>query len=292
MGKDTCEWAGKGQEDRMPIDQSIVGRKLPAIPAAWDQKDVMLYALGVGETSLPFCYERDLKVLPTFAVVPAFPAMFTLGSAMQVNPMMVLHGEQRIELAGPIPTSTTIVSQPVVVAVYDKVKGAVVVVEVESRDEKGTLLFKNTFTTFARGEGGFGGDRGPSGPRNEPPARAPDAVVEMPTLEHQALIYRLSGDMNPLHADPDMAALGGYPKPILHGLCTFGHVGRAILHRFCGSDPASMKDFEVRFSGVVYPGETIVTEMWRESPTRVVVQAKTKERGEVVLSSAAATIAA
>lgn len=276
----------------MPIDQSIVGRKLEAIPGEWNEKDVMLYALGVGETSLPFCYERDLRVLPTFAVVPAFPAMFTIGGAMNVNPMMILHGEQRIELAGPIPTRAKVVSQPQVVALYDKVKGAVVVVDVETRDEKGNLLFKNTFTVFARGEGGFGGDRGPAGARNEPPSRAPDAVEEMKTAEHQALLYRLSGDTNPLHADPDMAALGGYPKPILHGLCTFGHVGRAILHRFCESDPARFKDFEVRFSGVVYPGETIVTEMWRESPTRVVVQAKTRERGDVVLSSAAATIAA
>jgi acyl dehydratase len=276
----------------MPIDPSIVGRKLDPSTAEWGEKDVMLYALGVGETSLPFAYERDLKVLPTFAVVPAFPAMFTLGSAMQVNPMMVLHGEQRIELTGSIPTRAKVVSQPTVVALYDKGKGAVVVVDVESRDEKGKLLFKNTFTTFARGEGGFGGDRGPSGAKNVPPERAPDATVEMPTVESQALLYRLSGDMNPLHADPDMAALGGYPKPILHGLCTFGHVGRAVLHRFCGSDPAKLRDLEVRFSGVVYPGETIVTEMWQEGPTRVVVQAKTRERGEVVLSNAAATIAA
>jgi acyl dehydratase len=276
----------------MPIDPSIVGRKLEASTAEWTEKDVMLYALGVGETSLPFCYERDLKVLPTFAVIPAFPAMFSLGGAMQVNPMMVLHGEQRIELGRPIPTRAKVVSQPTVVALYDKVKGAVVVVEVESRDDKGNLLFKNTFTSFARGEGGFGGDRGPTGPRNEPPARKPDAIVEMPTVPQQALLYRLSGDMNPLHADPDMAALGGYAKPILHGLCTFGHVGRAILHTFCGSDPTRLADFEVRFSGVVYPGETIVSEMWQQGPGRVVVQAKTKERGELVLSNAAATIAA
>ncbi|HEY8517468.1 MAG TPA: MaoC/PaaZ C-terminal domain-containing protein [Candidatus Binatia bacterium] len=276
----------------MPIDPSIVGKKLEKSTAEWSEKDVMLYALGVGETSLPFAYEQNLKVLPTFAVIPAFPAMFTMGGAMQVNPMMILHGEQRIELAGPIPTRAKVVSEPTVVALYDKIKGAVVVVEVESRDESGKLLFKNTFTTFVRGEGGFGGDRGPSGPKNVPPERKPDAVVEMPTLEWQALLYRLSGDMNPLHADPQMAAIAGYPKPILHGLCTFGHVGRAILHTFCDSDPARMKDFEVRFSGVVYPGETIVSEMWQESPTRIVVQAKTKERGEVVLTNAAATISA
>ncbi|HZR84315.1 MAG TPA: MaoC/PaaZ C-terminal domain-containing protein [Candidatus Binatia bacterium] len=275
----------------MPIDTTIVGKKLESSTAQWGEKDVMLYALGVGETSLPFAYEQDLKVLPTFAVIPAFGAMFTMGAAMQVNPMMVVHGEQRIELVGPIPTRGKVTNQPTVVAVYDKIKGAVVVVDVESRDEKGTLVFKNTFTTFARGEGGFGGDRGPSGAKNVPPDRKPDAVVEMPTEEWQALLYRLSGDMNPLHADPQMAALGGYSKPILHGLCTFGHVGRAVLHTYCGSDPTRMKDFEVRFSGEVYPGETIVTEMWKESPTRIVVQAKTKERGTVVLSNAAATIA-
>jgi 3-hydroxyacyl-CoA dehydrogenase/3a,7a,12a-trihydroxy-5b-cholest-24-enoyl-CoA hydratase len=276
----------------MAIDPSIVGRKLEKSSAEWNEKDLMLYALGVGETSLDFAYEQNLKVLPTFAVIPAFPALFALGSAMQVNPMMVLHGEQRIELMGPIPTRAKVVSEPTVVALYDKVKGAVVVTEVETRDESGKLLFKNTFSAFARGEGGFGGDRGPSGAKNVPPERKPDAVVEMPTVEWQALLYRLSGDMNPLHADPQMAALGGYPKPILHGLCTFGHVGRAVLHTFCGSEPARMKDFEARFSGVVYPGETIVSEMWQESPTRVVVQARTKERGEAVLSNAAATIGA
>jgi 3-hydroxyacyl-CoA dehydrogenase/3a,7a,12a-trihydroxy-5b-cholest-24-enoyl-CoA hydratase len=278
----------------MPIDPTVVGRKLESSTAEWSEKDVELYALGVGETSLPFTYESDLRVLPTFAVIPAFPAMFSMGAAMQVNPLMVLHGEQRIELPGSIPTRAKVVSTPTVVAVYDKGpgKGAVVVVDVESRDDKGRLLFKNTFTSFARGEGGFGGDRGPSGPKNAPPARKPDAVVEMPTLEWQALLYRLSGDMNPLHADPQMAQIAGYPKPILHGLCTFGHVGRAVLHTFCASDPTKLKDFEARFSGVVYPGETIVSEMWRETPTRVVLQARTKERGEIVLSSAAATIAA
>jgi len=202
----------------------------------------------------------------------------------------VLHGEQRIELSGPIPTSAKSISTPVVKAVYDKVKAAVIVVEVETRDDKGKLLFKNTFTSFARGEGGFGGDRGPSGARNVAPERKPDAVVETPTAPWQALLYRLSGDKNPLHADPAFAQMAGYEKPILHGLCTFGIAGRAVLHRFCDGDPARLKDFEVRFAGIVYPGETIVTEMWKEGSSKVIVQAKTKERGEVVLSSAAATI--
>jgi len=274
----------------MPIDPNVVGRKLESSSKEWDQDDVILYALGVGETSLPFAYESDLKVLPTFAVIPAFPAMFAMATGVQVNPVMVLHGEQRIELAGPIPLTARSVSTPVVKAVYDKGKAAVIVVEVETRDEKGKLLFKNTFTSFARGEGGFGGDRGPSGPRNVPPERKPDAVVETPTVPSQALLYRLSGDKNPLHADPAFAQMAGYERPILHGLCSFGIAGRAVLHSFCDGDPAKLKDFEVRFAGVVYPGETIVTEMWREGASRVILQAKTKERGEIALSSAAATI--
>ncbi|MGH7897378.1 MAG: MaoC/PaaZ C-terminal domain-containing protein [Candidatus Binatia bacterium] len=276
----------------MPVNLEVVGKKLESSTYEYAEKDVILYALGVGcgPEALQFVYEQDLKVLPTFAVVPAFPALFAMGSAMQVNPMMVLHGEQRIELHAPIPTSGELTTTPTIKGIYDKGKGALVVTETETVDEKGKLLFKNVFGTFARGEGGFGGDRGPSGPRNVPPERKPDRVVEMKTQPQQALLYRLSGDMNPLHADPGFAKMGGFETPILHGLCTFGHVGRAVLQSYCADDPARFKDFEVRFSGVVYPGETIVTEMWEEKPGRVLVQARTKERGEPVINSAAATV--
>ena len=166
---------------------------------------------------------------------------------------------------------------------------ALIVIDAETVDEKGVRLFKNTFGSFARGEGGFGGDRGPVGPRNVVPRRPPDATEAMKTLRQHALLYRLSGDMNPLHADPEFAKMAGYERPILHGLCTFGHVGRAVLKHFCGNDPVRFKTFEVRFSGVVFPGETIVTEMWKEDG-QIVVQARTQERGEVVISSAAATV--
>ena len=277
----------------MPIDVSVVGKRLEPIHHTYSERDVMLYALGVGAGTddLQFTYERDLKVLPTFGVIAAFPAMFSLGSVMQVNPMMVLHGEQRIELHAAIPSRGTLTTTPTVRAIYDKGKGALVIVDAETVDDKGKLIFKNTFGTFARGEGGFGGNRGPSGPRNVPPDRKPDAVVEMPTLVQQALIYRLSGDMNPLHADPDFAKMGGFDRPILHGLCTFGYVGRAVLRSYCNNEPTRLKALDVRFAGVVFPGETIVTEMWQTGTTDVIVQAKTKERGEVVISSAAATIA-
>jgi acyl dehydratase len=275
----------------MPVDLSVVGKQLESNRFTYSEKDVILYALGVGAGSedLQFTYERDLKVLPTFGVIAAFPALFAMGSVMSVNPMMVLHGEQRIEILQPIPSRGTLTTTPTVRAIYDKGSGAVIVIDAETLDEKGTRLFTTTFGTFARGEGGFGGARGPSGPRNVPPDRPPDAVVEMPTLPQQALLYRLSGDMNPLHADPDFAKMGGFDRPILHGLCTFGHVGRAVLQRCCNNDPANFKALEVRFSGVVFPGETIVTEMWKNSPGEHIVQAKAKERNAVVISAARAT---
>ena len=256
------------------------------------QRDVMLYALGVGcgTDELQLTYERDLKVLPTFAVIPAFPAMLNLGGAMQVNPAMVLHGEQSIELtSGNIPVESTVTTTPTITAVYDKGKGAVVVVATESKDPSGKVLFRGQSSIFVRGEGGFGGDRGPSGAKNAPPDRKPDKSMSYTTLPQQALIYRLSGDMNPLHADPDFAKMGGFDVPILHGLCSFGLAGRAVLSAFCGDDPARVKTFEVRFAGVVFPGETLTTDMWDVGGGTVVFTSRT-ERGEA-LSSAAATIA-
>jgi acyl dehydratase len=276
----------------MPVDLAMVGKKLEPIEFTYEERDVMLYALGVGAGSdeLQFTYERDLKVLPTFGVIPAFPSLLRTRSGMSISPTMILHGEQRIELYGPIPTSGTLTTTPTIRAIYDKGKAALLVVDAETVDGQGNLLFKNTFGTFARGEGGFGGERGPSGPKNVPPDRTPDAVVEMATSPQQALIYRLSGDRNPLHADPDFAKMAGYDHPILHGLCTFGYVGRAVLRAFCDMEPGRLKALDVRFSGVVFPGETIVTELWKNAPAALIVQAKTKERGEVAISAASATI--
>jgi multifunctional beta-oxidation protein len=275
----------------VPIDLSYVGKKLDPVTYTYRERDVMLYALGVGcgREELPFVYEKDLKVLPTFAVIASFPAMMNLGGALRVNPAMVLHGEQAIALKAPIPTRGTLTTTPAVTAVYDKGKGAVVVVETDTVNEKGTLLFHNTAAIFIRGEGGFGGERGPSGARNVPPDRKPDKTVSYATLPQQALIYRLSGDMNPLHADPDFAKLGGFDVPILHGLCSYGLAGRAVLSAFCGNDPARMKGFEVRFAGVVFPGETLTTDMWDLGGGKIVLTART-ERGES-LSSAAAELA-
>jgi len=272
---------------RVAIPQAA-GIELPPTTFEYDDRDVMLYAVGVGATELDFVFERNLKVLPTFAVVPAFPAMMGLAAAVEINPVMLLHGEQRIKLLKPIPVDGKLTTAGKVAGVYDKGRGALLVVEAETKDEQGEVLFVNTSGVFVRGAGGFGGERGPEA-GNKPPDRAPDKTVEMQTLPIQAMIYRLSGDRNPLHIDPAFAKMAGYDTPILHGLCTMGHVGRAVLGTYCDNDPARLTGIEVRFSGVVFPGDGIITEMWDEGGGRIVLQAKT-QRGDVVISNAAATV--
>jgi acyl dehydratase len=276
----------------MALDLNAVGKTLKPITFEYGDREVMLYALGIGAgvDDLDFTFEKNLKVYPTFAVIPGSAVIAGLGELLTFNWVMLLHGEQRIELKGLIPTSGKLTTVGTLRAIYDKGSGAVVVVDAETKDEAGKVLFVNTVSLFIRGEGGFGGDRGPGGPKNVAPQRAPDATVEMQTGPNQALIYRLSGDRNPLHADPDFAKMAGFDRPILHGLCTFGHAGRAVLKAFCNNDPARLKAFESRFSGVVFPGDTIITEMWKESDSQVILQSKT-QRGDAVLGSAAATIA-
>jgi acyl dehydratase len=229
-------------------------------------------------------------VLPSFAVVPAFQGLMMAVTGqvpgLAVNPVMVLHGEQDVEIHRPIPTSGTVENRSRVASLYDKGKAALFTVETES-GPAGDPLFTNRFTIFARGEGGFGGDTNSPAPGNEPPDREPDTVVESPTMSHQALIYRLSGDKNPLHADPDFAKLGGFDTPILHGLCTFGIVCKAVVDTVLGGDVNAVARYQVRFTGVVFPGETVVTSMWRDGD-RVILSAGTRERPEkLVLSNAA-----
>jgi acyl dehydratase len=264
------------------------GIELPETTFEYNDRDVMLYAVGVGATELDFVFERNLKVLPSFAVIPGFPAMMGLVSTVEINPVMLLHGEQSIKLNKAIPTEGKLTTSGKVASVYDKGKGALMQVEAETKDEQGEVLFVNRSGVFLRGAGGFGGERGPEA-GNKAPDRAPDKSVEMQTLPIQAMIYRLSGDRNPLHVDPAFAKMAGYDTPILHGLCSFGHAGRAVLSEYCDNDSARMTGLEVRFSGVVFPGDSIITEMWDEGDGRILLQAKT-QRGDVVISNAAATV--
>ena len=283
----------------MPIDvDKVVGAELPGEVSEWDEADVILYHLGVGAGvpptdpgELQYTYESSpLKVLPSFGVIPVFRMLGGLVGleGLSFNPMMLLHGEQDLVLHRPLPARAKVENTGKVAGVYDKGKGALVVVETETSDEGGEQLCTNRFSAFIRGEGGFGGEPGP-GPGNEAPARQPDVVVESPTLPQQALLYRLSGDRNPLHVDPAMAQVAGFDRPILHGLCSFGIVCKAVVDGMLGGDVTSVVRYQARFAGVVFPGETIVTSMWREGD-RVVVGAATGERGTPVITNAAVTV--
>lgn len=272
----------------MPIDLSLVGKKSAPIPFRYGWKDAVLYALSVGGKAdeLDFLYEgRGPKVLPTFAVVPSFTAMVGVVSDLQCNPMMILHGEQRIVLHRPIPPAAALSTISEVKAIYDKGKGALVIVETKTVDEKSEPVFDNVFSLFVRGEGNFGGERGPEADKSEPPPRAPDFEVSETTAPEQALFYRLNGDLNPLHADPAMARYAGFETPILHGLCTFGFAGRAVLRRAADGDPARVRSFGARFAGTVLPGETLTTRGWNVDEGKFVVTV-TNQAGKQVLSNA------
>jgi acyl dehydratase len=278
----------------MAIKLDLVGKKSAATPFSYTWKDAVLYALGVGAkpSELDFLYEgRGPKVLPTFAVVPSFGAMIAVAGDLGANPMMILHGEQEISLHRPIPPSGTLLTTSEVKGIYDKGKGALVVVEAKTVDQKNEPVFDNRFSIFVRGEGGFGGERGPEAVKADPPAgKAPDFEVVEETSREQALLYRLSGDLNPLHADPNMAKLGGFDRPILHGLCTFGFAGRALLKGACDGDPQRLRSFGARFAGVVFPGDTLTTRGWKVADKRYVVTVSTQD-GRTVLSNAIAEVA-
>jgi acyl dehydratase len=245
----------------------------PATERSWDSKDALLYAVGVGAGSIdPTGFELEFttenskdtpqRVLPTFAVIVGMggSAMSSIGT---FNMAMLVHGEQAIELHREVPVEGKVKTTGKIVAVYDKGSAAVIVNESTSVDAvTGEPMFTTRNSMFIRGEGGFGGDRGPSGPRNVAPERDSDASVTYQVRPDQALTYRLSGDRNPLHSDPEFAKMGGFDRPILHGLCTYGFTGRALLHTLCGSDPARFKSMEARFSKPVYPGDTLTVKMW------------------------------
>jgi acyl dehydratase len=258
-------------------------------------RDSIIYALGLGfgadpldEGQLNFTFEeRDFKAVPTMAAVLCTPGFWVRDPGSGVDWKKVLHGEQAIELHRPLPPKATIKARSRITDIIDKGKGkgALFFAErtlVDGATDEPLATLKST--TFARGDGGFGG---PSRPQPEPhvlPHREPDEVCDLPTLPQAALIYRLSGDPNPLHADPQVAAAAGFDRPILHGLCTLGIAGHAILKTYCDYDTARFKSLKLRFSSPVFPGETIRTEMWRDGK-HVSFRAKVVERDVVVLNN-------
>jgi acyl dehydratase len=275
----------------MPIDPTAVGATGGPDERSWTSKDGLLYALGVGAgiEELRFSTEKDQQVLPTFAVIIGGGGI-PFGKIGSFNPAMMVHGEQAIEVYGPIPSEGSVRSTGRIAAIWDKGKGAVVVMESQSvnaaTDEP---IFKTTMSAFIRGEGGFGGERGPSGPKNVPPERDPDHEVTYETRPDQALTYRLSGDRNPLHSDPEFAKLAGFDRPILHGLCTYGFTGRALLHTLCGGQVERFKSMSVRFSKPVLPGDTLTVSMWVEGD-EALFQTRT-QNDEVVIDQGKFTFA-
>ena len=262
----------------MPINHDVVGATTEPAEATWDSTTSLLYALGVGAGvtdptgfELEFTTENSAdvtqKALPTLPVVIAPDNAGSGQSAVALlgkfNWAMVVHGEESVTLHRPLPVAGKATMQSTITGIYDKGKGAVVVIENDATDvADGAPLFTTSISVFIRGEGGWGGDRGPSGPRNVPPDRKPDEIIRYTTRPDQALLYRLSGDRNPLHSDPSFAKLAGFDKPILHGLCTFGFTGRALLHAVCDSEPERFQHMEGRFSQPVMPGDTLEVRMW------------------------------
>jgi len=283
----------------MPVNPDAVGLTSEPRERVWTSKDCLLYALGVGAgmddptgAELEFTTENSIgvtqRVLPTMAVV--LPAGgLDVSSLGQVDLTKMLHGDQSITLHREIPVEGRLRSTGTVVGLYDKGSAAVAVLEVTNvLADSGEPLFTNRMSLFLRGEGGFGGERGPSAFRNAAPERAPDHSITYQTRTDQALLYRLNGDRNPLHADPKFAAKGGFPKPILHGLCTYGFTGRALVHGLCGSDPARFRSMDARFTSPVMPGEALTIRMWDDGAGRALFQT-TGADGRVVLDGGLCT---
>jgi acyl dehydratase len=281
------------------VYDKLLSLDIPQVVQTYTEKDAILYALGLGlghdplnADELPFVYEKAIKLLPTFAVVLGWPGFWARDLDTGIDWVKLVAGEQGLVLHRPLAPRGTVVGKTRVVEIIDKGpgKGALVYSERVVVDQAtGELIATAIQTTFCRGDGGFGGPARESPPAHAIPERAPDAVCDLPTRPETALIYRLSGDPNPLHVDPGVAKAAGFPHPILHGLATFGIAGYAILKRLCGHDPARLKAIAGRFSSPVFPGETIRTEMWRDG-TVVSFRARVIERDVIALNNGRAEI--
>ena len=263
----------------MALNPEAVGTKSDPVERSWTSKDALLYALGVGAGALdPTGFELEFttensdgvtqRVLPTFTTIVG-QGGGTRASLGEFDPAMLVHGEQSIALHGELPTEGRISITTTVAGMYDKGSAGLVVLESESRHaDSGVLAFTSRSSLFIRGAGGFGGPRNPEGDEEtelagEPlPTREPDETVTYSTREDQALLYRLSGDRNPLHSDPAFAKRAGFDRPILHGLCTYGYTGRGLLHTVCGSDPSRFGAMRARFSKPTMPGDTLTISVW------------------------------
>jgi len=281
----------------MPINyDEIMSLKSENIEISYTDKDSILYGLGVGlgndpmnMDELKYVYENGQIALPSMAT--NFQYHSSLLMSAKLNFVMVVHGEQKLSIINPIPVSGDFLADMKVISCFDKgaSKGAIIDVETSVKlKSDGTEICKLVSTTFARGDGGFSGPESPPQEIFEPEG-TPDMINEIATKPDQALIFRLSGDYNPLHSDPNFAKAAGFPKPILHGLCTYGVACRSIVKTACDNDVKKLKSFNCRFSSPVFPGETIVTEMWKNGNI-INFQSKVKERDKIILKNGVSEI--
>ena len=297
----------------MAIDyQHLKSRVFPPVHQHYTERDTMLYALSLGlgndplnASALPFVYEGlegGLRALPSQAVVLGYPGFWAREPDTGIDWVKLLHGEQRMRLHRPLPASGEVVGHNRITHLTDKGegKGAIMVTERRLETAAGELLATVQQVTFLRGDGGYsqqGGGQPSDAPlpalQPTPQDRAPDFTDTQPTRPEAALLYRLMGDYNPLHADPAVAAKAGFERPILHGLASYGLVAHAVLRRCCGGDPARLKALDIRFAAPVYPGETLVTEIWRMpgQPGQLQLRARVAERDKVVMSHGFAELA-
>lgn len=284
----------------MAIDYDrLIRWDIPEVEQHLTRRDTILYALGVGlgsdpgdASQLKFVYEQNLQALPTMAIILGSPGPWHAHPDTGITRSHVVHGEQGFRIVRPLPVEGAIVGKTRVTGVADKGqdKGALIMTECTVRDKSGgAVVCTLTSTTFCRADGGFGGPDGPVKAPHPIPATAPQQVCDIPTLPQAALIYRLSGDYNPLHADPAYAIKAGFKMPILHGRCTFSIAGHALLRTLCGYDASRLIAMEGRFSSPVYPGETIRTEMWRDGNV-VSFRSTVPTRGVTVLNNGRAEI--
>ena len=279
--------------------QKLISRQFPPLEQSYSAKDTILYALGVGvgadpldAKELPFVYEKGLRIIPSQAAVIAFPGAWLTDRELEIDYSKVLHGEQSIVFERPLEAAATVRGEYEVLGVDDKGpgKGAVVAFEKRIFDAKGgAIICRVRSTYFLRGDGGCGSWKEPAAVPSALPDRSPDRIIDVPTIPRLALIYRLSGDYNPIHIDPEVAAKAGFAKPILHGLSTFGIACFGMVQHLCGGDPARLSEMFVRFSRPVYPGDTIRVELFEEAGAWR-FRARALERDEVVLDRGLACI--
>jgi acyl dehydratase len=273
----------------MAMDLSKVGYEVEPREQAYDWRDVSLYAqaLGAGTEDLAYVLDPEPKVLPTWGVIPAFEPVFDAMRATGGDLVQLLHTGQRIELLEPFPARGTMTTRAKIRGIWDMKIGAVAYVDTET-DVDGKPHCKTTWQLLLRGEGGFGGERPPGSLRTKPPRDAePRFEVEVPTSRNQALLYRLTGDVNPIHSHPEVAQAAGFDRPILHGLCSYGIGARVALEQLAGDEPGRLKSFESRFNKVVMPGDTLVVRGYDlEHAGQAAITVTVKESGDVAIANA------